>query len=295
MRFPAKTQGVFRFRTPGKITPFIRILRRRIDGFHEVRLTLFPVSIYDTLTWEPGPEPLSLRVESPEPLGPDDKNLVVRAVSAFQTATGLRIGGAWRLSKHIPVGAGLGGGSGNAAGVLVVLNRLHGSPLSESHLHDLAATLGSDVPFFLAARPQWASGRGEHLLPLGAPPPLSILVVKPAFSISTAEAYRLVTPRDGDPAPPLLSTLDDVIACLGNDFEPALAKAYPELAQVKKSLLDAGARGALLSGSGSAVFGVFSAEGHRDAAQARLSAAHPGWRTMACATLPQHEYDIESP
>jgi 4-diphosphocytidyl-2-C-methyl-D-erythritol kinase len=293
MRTPPKTQGVFRFRTPAKITPFISILGRRNDGFHEVRVALTAVSIYDTLTWQPSANPLRVQVEGPEPLGPETGNLVYRASVAFEAATGIRIGGLWRLTKAIPAGAGLGGGSGNAAGTLVVLNRLNGGPLSAAQLHVLAAQLGSDVPYFLDPRPQWGSGRGEQLLPLAGFPRLPVLVIKPAFSIATAEAYGRVRPREGEAAmQPPLTTLEEVVASLNNDFERVLSEVYPELAAIKTGLLAAGARGALLSGSGSAVFGLFASAAERDAGQMRLTRTNPAWLALACDTLPDHDYAV---
>jgi 4-diphosphocytidyl-2-C-methyl-D-erythritol kinase len=266
-------------------------LALRGDGYHEVRLALVPVSLYDEIAWEPGGKGLALEVVgSREALGPRRDNLVYRAALAFQSVSNLSVQGRLRLTKHVPSGAGLGGGSANAAGTLVVLNRWHGSPLSPRQLWELAQGLGADVPFFLAPQAQWAEGRGERLTPIADFPRLHVLVVKPPFGIRTAQAYRRTTPRpEAAPRPPL-RTVEEVLAALVNDFEPALFPAYPLLPEIKARLLAAGARGALLSGSGSALFGIFAAAAGRDAAAATLAAQEPAWTVLPCDTLEHHDY-----
>lgn len=294
MPIRSKTQGAFRFATPAKITPVLRVLARRSDGYHDVRLALVAVSLQDAIAWEPGGTELALQVQSAEPLGPWRENLVYRAALAFQGAAGVTLRGRLRLTKRVPTGAGLGGGSANAAGTLVALNLQHGSPLSEHRLWELAQSLGSDVPFFLNPRPQWAEGRGERLSPIPGFPRLPVLVVKPPFAISTAQAYGQVRPRPdpatGAPALPRLDSLEAVAAALVNDFEPALLPAYPALGAIKARLLAAGARGALLSGSGSAVFGLFDDDAGRDCAAQVLAGEEPAWTVLSCATLPGHAY-----
>lgn len=286
----SKIQGAFRFLTPAKITIYIRILARRNDGYHQVRLALIPVSLYDTISWEPGGNAPRLEVISAEPLGAPADNLVFRAALAFQSASGLSVQGTLRLTKHVPSGAGLGGGSADAAGTLVMLNRLHGDPLSQHRLWEVAQTLGSDVPFFVRPCPQWAEGRGEMLTPITGFPRLPLLVVKPPFGISTAEAYRRVAPRpEAAPFPPL-GTPAHVVAALINDFEPALFPDYPELPRIKARLKASGASGALLSGSGSAVFGVFPDAIRRDAAAEHLTREEPAWTVLPCDTLKRHDY-----
>jgi 4-diphosphocytidyl-2-C-methyl-D-erythritol kinase len=291
-----KIQGAFRFLTPAKITPIVRVLARRDDGFHEVRLALVPVALHDSISWWPGGTGLELQVESREPLGPTEDNLVYRAALAYQSATGRPLRGRLHLTKRVPTGAGLGGGSANAAGTLAVLNRLDGGPLPEQRLWQLAQELGSDVPFFLQPHPQWAEGRGERLHPIAGFPTLPVLVIKPPFSIATAQAYRAVRPRPdplpGAPPYPALDTLAAVVAALVNDFEPALFPAHPALSPIKERLLAAGARGALLSGSGSAIFGLFADAPARDRAAAALAQAEPAWTVLPCDTLERHAYPL---
>lgn len=291
-----KIQGAFRFCTPAKITIYLRVLSRRNDGYHNVRLALAPVGLYDTITWQPGGERLSVEVSGAEVLGPVEENLVYRAALAFQTDSGLSVHGRLRLEKQVPSGAGLGGGSANAAGTLVVLNRLYGAPLSESRLWEIAQQLGSDVPFFLRPRPQWAEGRGERLTPITGFPRLHVLVVKPPFAISTAAAYRKTMPRP-ELAPALsLDSLDQVLAALVNDFESALFPEYPALPEIKARLLAAGARGALLSGSGSSVFGLFTDAVARDRAAVEMvrlaSVQSSAWTVLPCDSLDHYEYSL---
>jgi 4-diphosphocytidyl-2-C-methyl-D-erythritol kinase len=294
-----KRQALFRVDSPAKVTLHLRILRRRSDGYHEVRIALAPVALYDRLHLAlGGAAGLSLAVASPEPLGPVQDNLVLRAARAFEAALGEPIVAALRLEKGIPAGAGLGGGSGDAAATLVALNRWHGMRVGPARLEALAAGLGSDVPFFLEPRPAWAEGRGERLQWLESLPPLELLVIKPPLAIATGAAYGLCRPEaEGGPAPatePDFRTLPGVLAGLFNAFEPALLPRHPVLGALKAALDEAGALGTLLSGSGSAVYGVFGAAAARDAAATRLAerARTEGWRLLPCRTLAVHRYDF---
>jgi 4-diphosphocytidyl-2-C-methyl-D-erythritol kinase len=304
MRLGTKTQGAagpsLRLRTPAKVTLVLRVLGPRKDGYHDVQIALAAVSLYDTIEIQRIPDKgLSLEVDSAESLGPEPDNLVWRAAREFEAAAGIELGVALRLTKRIPSGAGLGGGSGNAAATLIACNRLWGEPLGVERLAAAAARLGSDVPFFLAARPAWAEGRGERLRALPDFPRLVLLAVKPAFSIPTGPAYRaLAASRQGrSPVPhgdpPPLNTVDEVVAALHNDFEPTLCSRYPELTEIKARLVAEGALGALLSGTGSALFGVFAAEAARNRAAERL-AREDRWAVMPCETLAGHRYESES-
>jgi 4-diphosphocytidyl-2-C-methyl-D-erythritol kinase len=299
MRSEPKTQGLFHVASPAKVTLHLRILRRLRNGHHAVRILLAPVSVYDRLSFAlGGPAGVSLTVQSPEPLGAVEDNLVLRAARAFASAAGRPLGAALRLEKHIPAGAGLGGGSGNAAATLLALNRWCGHPVGPQRMHALARALGADVPFFLAPRPAWAEGEGELLRPVAALPPLALLIVKPPVSIGTGGAYALARAEAaGGPAParePDLRSVAGVAAGLFNAFEPALFPAYPVLGQLKAALLGAGAQGALLSGSGSAVFGLFADAPARDAAAAALAdrAGRERWGLLPCHTLRAHRYDL---
>jgi len=283
-----KTQGACRFTTPAKITPIVNILALRRDGYHDVRIALVAVGLYDTIEWHPGAGNLSLAVTGGENVGPPEQNLVLRAARAFAGAAEKALAGQLRLAKRVPAGAGLGGGSANAAGTLWALNHWYGSPLSVARLRELALALGSDVPFFLDPRPSWAEGRGERLTPIAGFPPLELLIVKPPFGIGTAFAYGRCRPRPRA-AVPRLESLGAVVAALENDFEPVLFPEFPELERIQQCLRAAGALGALLSGSGSAVFGIFADAAARDRAAEALARAEAAWSLYRCATLTGHD------
>ena len=290
MRSRLEIQGLIRVRTPAKLTPYLRVLRLREDGFHEVELALVPVTLFDTIEFRPAAgEGLSLETRGLDLDCPPEQNLVLRAAAAFGSAAGLDLDLHVTLEKRIPTGAGLGGGSGNAAGTLVALNRAAGHPLDDAALRRIALELGSDVPFFLAPRPAWARGRGEELEPLERFPSIPFLVVMPPVSISTAEAYRMVEPEPASGPPPQLASFREVVQGLRNSFEPALFPRYPELARVKTALLENGAAGVLLSGSGAALFGLFSDPVARDAAEQRLRESR-SWRVLPCEVLHRHSY-----
>lgn len=277
-------------KTPSKINPYLRLRSRREDGYHEVEMTLVPISIYDELEFRVSTAGgISLVVEAPEPLGAPEDNLVYRAAAAFQARAGLSFALQIHLRKRIPAGAGLGGGSGNAAGTLLALNAMHDHPLQSAELDELALQLGADVPFFLNPVPSHATGLGERLSPLPAFPRLALVVVKPSLSISTHAAYEGVRSFSTNRAVPPLATLPQVLGVMENQFEASLFKAHPHLAEVKRRLLEAGAAGALLAGSGAAIFGVFADDAARDDAAARL-AGDSSWQVFSCETLPHHSY-----
>lgn len=290
-----KKQGPLLVRSPAKINTCLRIIRRRADGYHEVGLSLIPVSIFDAMEFSVRPAPgIQLSVDSPYPLGAPEDNLVYRAAEGFFAAAGVAPAAEIRLTKHIPPGAGLGGGSGNAAAALLALNALAGNPLGQSDLSALALSLGSDVPFFLNPRPMWGSGRGERLQALPGFPTLPLVIVQPALSIDTGEAYRLISPREESSPMPVLDTPRAVIAALENDFQQALYGRHPELPRATRGLMEAGALGALLSGSGAASFGIFQDTAARDRG-ARLLRQDSEWTVYTCDTLPVHDYGLTAP
>lgn len=260
---------------PAKLNLGLHVLRRRADGFHDLETVFLPIGWADTLAAAPAPD-LALTTTDPG-LPTDGRNLVVRAARALAAWGGVEAGARLHLDKRVPYGAGLGGGSSDAAAALRLLAELWGLAVPDGVLAGLALGLGSDVPFFLDGRPALATGRGERLAPLagadGAPYrcPFWLVVAVPDVHVGTAEAYGLVTPDDRDrPA------LADVVrsndlgrwrAELANDFQAPVEAAHPAVAAVRRALVAGGAGYAALSGSGSAVFGAFEAE-----AAARASA-----------------------
>jgi 4-diphosphocytidyl-2-C-methyl-D-erythritol kinase len=256
--------------SPCKVNLLLNILGKRPDGFHELETLFHPVNYCDRLTFTRTGQTLTLTC-SDATLPVDASNLVHRAAVAFRTAAGISDGMAIHLEKKIPMAAGLGGGSGNAATTLLGLNELFGQPLPLAQLHTLAATLGSDVNFFLQNQPALATGRGEQVTSLAAFPALrgaTFLLIHPGFGISTAWAYKALanfpaalngTPGRAQKLAETLRTGD--LAAAGKEFynsleAPALDK-YPVLALYQNFLRNRGAAVALMSGSGSTTFAIF--------------------------------------
>ena len=256
-------------KSPCKVNLLLNVLGKRPDGFHELETILHPVNVFDELVMERGGRGIVLSC-SESSLPTDEKNLVHRAASAFLKTAGTGEGVKIRLEKKIPLAAGLGGGSGNAATTLLGLNELFGKPLSGKKLNELAGAIGSDVSFFLQDRPALATGRGEKIQSLEFFPALrgkAILLLHPGFGISTPWAYqnlaRFPEALNGRPgrAAELISRLrtndwPSVANGFHNSLEaPALDK-FPILALYQEFLRANGALAALMSGSGSTTFAV---------------------------------------
>jgi 4-diphosphocytidyl-2-C-methyl-D-erythritol kinase len=256
--------------SPCKVNLLLNILGKRPDGFHELETVMHPIGLCDRLEFTLGPRRVHLTCSEPT-LPVDASNLVHRAATLFLRQAqiedrGVRI----HLDKRIPMAAGLGGGSGNAAATLLALNQLFGQPLSSAQLTSAAASLGSDVPFFLQPHPALASGRGEQIEPLERFPvlaPTALLLIHPGFGISTAWAYQALVrfPKalQGKPgrARQLIGHLrngDLAAASAGfyNALETPALEKHPLLALYQEFLREHGACAALMSGSGSTTFAV---------------------------------------
>lgn len=275
--------------TPAKINTQLHILKKRKDGFHELYTQLVPVSLFDTLTLTANRQQgMRLTIEG-SPAGLETDNLIIKAAQLFAEVAQREIHLDFKLQKQIPIGAGLGGGSGNAAGVLHALNYFYQFPVELSALEKIASDLGADIPFFLNPRPQEAKGRGEHLAPLPQYPAFFLLIVTPPFAIATAEAYCHCRPAPLPCSPSPIQTFEQVIASLHNQFETTLLPEFPILSQIKQKLLQVGAVGALVSGSGSSVFGIFSDEQQQLAAYSKLLGENLG-EVFCCHTLKNHRY-----
>jgi 4-diphosphocytidyl-2-C-methyl-D-erythritol kinase len=269
--------------SPGKINLLLNILGRRADGFHELESVFHPVALYDTLSCQTTTQGLEFTCDDPR-LPTDDRNLVCRAARLFLAATGITAGLRLHLEKRIPPGGGLGGGSGNAAHTLRGLNALFDRPLTDPQLHELAARLGSDVPFFLQDRPALVTGRGEHIEPLDFFPGLrgrGLLLVHPGFGISTAWAYqqlaRFPQALNGQPgrARQLVERLqagdsEPLAGALFNSLEAPVFAKYPVLALYQEFLRAHGALATLMSGSGSTTFAVVESIAHGETLAAQF-------------------------
>jgi 4-diphosphocytidyl-2-C-methyl-D-erythritol kinase len=252
-----------------KVNLLLNILGRRPDGFHELETVLHPVGLYDSLSFER--RGAKLRLQCSDPLLPvNSKNLVYAAAERFLAAAGINEGVRIHLEKKIPVAAGLGGGSGNAAATLLAMNELFGQPLNPDDLLRLAASLGSDIPFFLQSRPALATGRGEVITPLDFFPALAgawMLLVHPGFGVSTPWAYeqlaRYPQALQGKPGRArrlvsLLQTaaLPDAGKEFYNSLEAPVLPKYPLLQLFQEFFREQGAAATLMSGSGSTTFAL---------------------------------------
>jgi 4-diphosphocytidyl-2-C-methyl-D-erythritol kinase len=277
-----------------KINWTLHVAGRRPDGYHEVATVLQTVSLCDELTFALRDDgEISLTCDDPS-IPVDESNLIVKAARALATNLGADI----KLVKKIPAKGGLGGGSSNAAVTLVALNALWRLGLGDTDLRQIGSKLGADVPFFLLGGTAAATGTGTTLLELDDVPKCYLIIVTPNASVSTATAYAALNA-------PSLTTFDSVSILsssftepfpgdcskwpLHNDFEEVIFEIESEIRRAKLALLGAGARAALLAGSGSSVFGIFNDKTARDQALGNLR-CEAGWRVFPCHTLSRSEY-----
>jgi 4-diphosphocytidyl-2-C-methyl-D-erythritol kinase len=240
---------------PAKINLSLKVLGRRDDGFHEIETLIAPISLHDELNLERQPRWIDFVCDDPS-LPPNGENLVVRAAKSFFAATKTKGGVKISLKKNVPQGAGLGGGSSDAAATLLALNQLFETKLSLEELAGIGSAIGSDVPFFLFESPAVCKGRGEIITPTKIKEKFSILLLKPAFGVSSAWAYsRWEKSREIRGINYTDQKFDD--QTFVNDLERPVFEKFIFLAQLKAWLLkqpEAGA--ALMSGSGSTIFAV---------------------------------------
>jgi len=270
-----------------KVNLILEVLGKRDDGYHELVTVMQAVDLSDRITLEDADV---LELASSPGVPADGRNLALRAAMALREAAGVTRGARITLDKRIPVAAGLGGGSTDAAAVLAGLNRLWGVRWPAERLEELAVELGMDVPFFLRGGAALGTGRGERLTEIPSAV-LGLVLVNPRFPVSTAETYGRVTPAmysDGRRARTMAEALarrgaGRVAASLYNGLEPAARQGYPQIAQMEAALMAAGALGAMMSGSGPTVFGV--ARSWEQARQIRGRVARGAWECWAVRTL----------
>jgi 4-diphosphocytidyl-2-C-methyl-D-erythritol kinase len=289
-------------RACAKINLELRILGRRGDGYHELRTTFQSLALHDTLTLRRTRGPFTIESNARDiPL--DETNLIWRAAQALWSASGRRSevrGATVHVRKRIPAGAGLGGGSSDAAATLVGLATVWNLRIGFERLHEVAASLGSDVPFFLLGATALGLGRGEVLYPLPVLPSTPVVLVHPHFAVSTADAYRWYAardPRDVRPTGQQISLpLHPAGLAVVNDLESVVMSRYPAIARVRRALLASGASVAMMSGSGSTVFGLFATSAAARAAADRMAARGRTvtlTRTLGRAARPQARWISE--
>ncbi len=282
-----------RARAYAKVNLGLEVLFRRDDGYHELRTILQTIDLHDRLTFETLPRGIELEVdENVVPGG--EENLVTKAARLMAERVGRPVGARIELEKRIPVGRGLGGGSADAAMTLLALNELWKVGLPQADLGRLGAELGMDVPFFLHGGTALGIGRGDEVSPLALQVDVPIVLILPDFAISTAAAYRelILTKRESSLKLQAFASSSfsgkNGFPELMNDLEAATREHHPSIKEHKKSLLDLGAVVSLMSGSGSAVFGIFDDGAVGESAAQSL--AERGIRAIATRTLTAKTY-----
>ena len=276
--------------TPAKINLCLSVTGRRPDGYHDVEMVLQAVGLYDIVTVRAAGEGLTVTCGAPGV--PDGAgNIAWKAAQAMRDRAGNNAGMTIAIRKNIPAAAGLGGGSSDAAAVLVACNRLLDLDLDREQLAAMGTDLGMDVPFFLFAPTALARGRGEVLTPLPPPSSFWVLLVNPGFATSTAWVYKnlnfgLTKRVDCNNIASL--PVAKIAEMLHNDLETVTAAAHPVIGEMEQALAAAGALGARMSGSGPTVFGVFADE--QSCRRAARSLEPRGWRLFPAPVLTESPY-----
>lgn len=272
---------------PAKVNYRLDVLGKREDGYHDLRMVMQRVDLCDDLEISLSDLP-GIRVVCGKAGVPDGPgNIAWRAADALVKLSGQEVGIDIAITKRIPVAAGLGGGSSDAAAVLMGVNELLELGLSQERLMEIGVKLGADVPFFIFKKPALAEGIGDRLTALEKVPALWVVLVNPGIHVSTAWVYQnleLTGTVDSAIIPRSYGSLEEVCAVLSNDLEPVTIARFPALRELKEMLIAAGARGSLMSGSGSTVFGLFDDEGAARRAADEVVKGR-GWFSAAVRTL----------
>lgn len=259
--------------SPAKVNLHLRVLRKREDGYHDILTLMQRISLYDEMLFSPIEH--GITVTCPDSTLPEnEENIVYRAAKIFFSHTPCPRGIHITIRKSIPVAAGLGGGSSNAATTLMALNEMQGLPCTTDDLMKMGSTLGADVPFFIFGKTAWATGIGDHFQSVEKISPLWFVLVAPSFEVSTKMVYDKLNFRLTKRALKYkcfrLCTVEDMVKALYNDLEKVTLNLYPILQHLKELLLKEGAHGVLMSGSGPTVFGIFAQEKKASEAEAVL-------------------------
>ena len=273
--------------SPAKVNLHLRVLRKREDNYHDLATLMQKVSLYDELEFQPSNRGIQLRCPGfflPE----NEENIVFRAAKKILSFSGCPTGVTITLRKNIPLAAGLGGGSSNAAMTLLALNKLFRLNFSTGELMKIGATLGADVPFFLFHGPAWAYGIGDRLKAALDVPKVWFVLINPGFEVSTRVIYEKLnlglTKEIIHYSIPRFLTREDVAAGLHNDLERVTLKMHPSLGEIKELLLLNGAAGSLMSGSGPTVFGLFDSEDKAEKAKSVLKKSS-SWSVFLCHSV----------
>ncbi len=283
-------KGELRLESPAKINLRLEIIKRREDGYHELKTIFQKISLHDTLSFSLREEK-GIHIQTDHPrLSTGGGNLVYPAAHSMLVRSGYGGGVFIHIGKRIPLGAGLGGGSSNAAMTLKALNQLLGMGLNQKELMKMGLAIGADVPFFLTDGPAIGSGIGERLKRIDLPRPYYVLIY-PNFEVSSQWVYQnfVLTKRHFHlNLQKLPKTCGEILQLLWNDLEWVVSEKYPEIGQMKEMLLSAGASGAIMTGSGPTVFGLFSSEKKATEAYQRLKrkVRERGWKVILAHGIP---------
>ena len=264
-----------------KVNLRLDVLGKRDDGYHEIRTVFQKISLADELRITRTKSGIEITCDNPRvPL--NETNLAYRAAHILLNKHKIQDGISISIKKRIPVAAGLGGGSSNAASVLMGINQLFALGLTPQELMETGKNIGADVPFFIFGESALATGIGDKLEPFEVVPPLWFLLITPDFPVSTAWAYGnirrgLTNANNNIIISRFIEHLQDIITILSNDLEHVVIPRYPLIQEIKDALLAEGAKGSLMSGSGSTVFGIFESEAEAQAARDRLK-SHKDWQ-----------------
>jgi len=252
---------ILKISVPAKINLWLEVIRKRQDGYHDISSLMLPISVFDNISIDvrPGGRHISITCDSPE-IPSDERNLAWRAADLYLKSSSSTAGMKIHLEKHIPWGAGLGGGSSDAGGVLVALNSFFENAVPPGDLQRLALSLGADVPFFLHSKPALATGIGEKLQFAGKVPDYPLLLIKPPLTVPTGWVYQSLKLTKGLPQIKLNSLSEhpwQLQHLIENDLESVTVTRFPVIAELKRWLICQGALAASMSGSGPTVFGIF--------------------------------------
>jgi len=272
--------------SPAKVNLFLRVLGKRNDGYHNILSLMQRINLCDEMSFDLKGN--GIKVTCPGGLAPENKNnIAYRAAEVILSNVSRHPGVEITINKKIPVAAGLGGGSSNAATTLVALNEITGTKYGTEELMQMGAKLGADVPSFVFGKTALASGIGDRLKPVDSIPKLWFLLVNPGFGVSTGDIYGNLklglTKESIKYSIPRFVTVSHVAKGLYNDLERVSLQLYPVLSDIKKLLTANGALGSLMSGSGPTVFGIFRSEADAKRAESNLREARIGSIFRACS------------
>ena len=271
-----------------KINLRLDVLDKRPDGYHEIRTVFQKVSLKDELSINISKSGIKVACDNQQ-VPANEGNLAYTAARTILNRYNIKEGVSISIKKNIPIAAGLGGGSSNAASTLMGINRLFGLEASTQELMEMGKDIGADVPFFIFGKTALATGIGEKLKKIEITPELWLLLVTPSIQISTAWAYNslklgLTKGPINTTIPNSITHLSEIITILSNDLERVAIPRYPIIQTIKKELINNGAKGSLMSGSGSTVFGIFTSEDEAKEAYTRFK-YHNNWQMSVCQSI----------